>query len=471
MAATTSALVLSQAQAAEIKDLLDQASATRRADSHMARARLRSIGYPLAAAPAITDYEALIASGEIRVDETGRARITPQAPGRVFKVSIGVHNHPVDENWWAFNQRYQWLGRPPQHVTSGDHLFALAVDRWGSAVVGLYEAVSPGAQALPGSPDPSRWPLALGVRPLAAIFPPKGDRIPGCYGPQNPVPERVYSTTHQAALYAAVHDSPPAPAPTSVDGRVQEVQWQDVGDDVVEAVYELGNQAHQAAVIDRAIELGGWTEAELGVLAWYTSPNAENSHIRNVVRRAIDYELGSTRRIGRHYGSGPFHVVGDYTPPDTGFGAPYQPVGGRTPTHSDDAVHKVNLDALERGTARHMDMQDKLAAALVARGVQPRRPNGSQPVFDLAFEHNSARYVVEVKSGEPASSQQVRYGVGQVLEYTHLLSQQAAAAMPVISVILIETAPPAPWAELTEHLGIRVLVLANLQADLDALLA
>lgn len=43
--------------------------------------------------------------------------------------------------------------------------------------------------------------------------------------------------------------------------------------------------------------------------------------------------------------------------------------------------------------------------------------------------------------------------------------------MPVISVILIETAPPAPWAELTEQLGIRVLVIADLQAGLDALLA
>jgi hypothetical protein len=45
--------------------------------------------------------------------------------------------------------------------------------------------------------------MALGVPPLAAIFPPKGDRIPGCHGPQNPVPEGVYSITPQTALYAA----------------------------------------------------------------------------------------------------------------------------------------------------------------------------------------------------------------------------------------------------------------------------
>jgi hypothetical protein len=392
----------------------------------------------------------------------------------VFKVSIGVHDHPVEATWWAFHQRYQWLGRPPQHVTSGDHLFALAVDRWGSAVVGLYEAVSPGAQALPGSPNPQRWPLALGVRPLAAILPPDGDRIPGCYGPQNPVPERVYSTEHQTALYAAVRDSPPAPAPTSVAGRVQEVQWQDVGDDVVQAVYELGSKAHHAAVLDRAIEIGGWNEAELGVLAWYTSANAENSHIRNVVGRAIGYEYSSTRRIGRNYGNGPYHVIGDYTAPGTGFGAPYRPVGGREPTHPNDAVHMVDLAALETGTARHMDLQDDLAAALLARGVQPRRPIGSQPVFDLAFEHGGARYVVEVKSGDPASSQQVRYGVGQVLEYTHLLNQQGAmidVAVPVIPVILIESAPPAPWTQLTQQLGVRVLIATDLDSGLDALLA
>lgn len=77
MVATTSALVLSQAQAAEIKELLDRVSATRRADSHMARARLRNIGYPLAAAPAITDYEA---ANHLRRDSRRRDRARTHQP-------------------------------------------------------------------------------------------------------------------------------------------------------------------------------------------------------------------------------------------------------------------------------------------------------------------------------------------------------------------------------------------------------
>ena len=106
--------------------------------------------------------------------------------------------------------------------------------------------------------------------------------------------------------------------------------------------------------------------------------------------------------------------------------------------------------------------------------MQPRSPTGSQPVFDLAFEYDGARFVVEVKSGDPASSQQARYGVGQVLEYAYLLNHQVAttdAAIPVIPVILIESAPPAPWNELTQQLGIRVLIVTDLESGLDALLA
>lgn len=466
MVSEPSVLILSEAQAAEIETLLPAVDAPRRADQHMARARLRSIGYPVAAAPTVTDYHALVASGEIRVDETGRARIVRQTTSRVFKVSVGVAGFPVDPTWWAFDQRYQWLGRQP-NVSSGDHLFALAVDRWRSAVVGLYEAVSPGAQALPGSPDPNRWPLALGVRPLAAILPPDAERIPGLYGPQNPIPEHVYNPDHQTALYAVVKDSPPAPTPTSVEARVQEVQWQDVGDDVLQAVYELGSEARFSAVSERTIAIGGWTPEELDVLAWYTGPTAEPSHIRTIVRQAIGYEESLTRRIHRDYSSGPYRIVGDYEPAGSGFGDKYRPASGREATQPDDAVLKIDLAALEAATERHMKLQDGLADALVARGIEPRSPSGSQPFFDLAFEHAGLRYVVEVKSGHPASSQQVRYGVGQVLEYAHLLNSADGAVIPVI---LVESSPPMPWADLAAQLGVRVLVATELDSALDTLL-
>lgn len=460
-------LIISHAQSAEIETLLPAVDAPRRADQHMARARLRSIGYPLSAAPTVPDYQAFVASGEIRVDETGRARIVRQTPTRVFKVSVGVSGFPVDPTWWAFDQRYQWLGRQPHQVSSGDHLFAMAVDRWRSAVVGLYEAVSPGAQALPGSPDPTRWPFALGVRPLAAILPPDAEQIPGLYGPQNPIPEHVNNPDHQTALYAAVRNSPPAPWPTSVEARIQEVQWRDLGDDVLRAIYELGSEARFGQVLERAIAIGGWTPEELDVLAWYTSANAEPSHIRTVVRQAIGFEESLTRRIHRDYSSGPYRIVGDYALVGSGFGATYRPASGHQATQPDDAVLKIDLAALEAATERHMKLQDDLAEALEARGIDPRSPSGSQPLFDLAFEHDGLRYVVEVKTSNPASQQQVRYGVGQVLEYAHLLS---SADAPVIPVILIESVPPMPWVDLAGQLGVRVLVAAELDSALDTLL-
>jgi hypothetical protein len=460
-------LIISQAQAAEIETLLPAADAPRRADQHMARARLRSIGYPLSAAPTVADYQALIASGEIRVDETGRARIVRQTPARVFKVSVGVSGSPVDPTWWAFDQRYQWLGRQPHQVSSGDHLFAMAVDRWRSAVVGLYEAVSPGAQALPGSSNPDRWPLALGVRPLAAILPPDAEQIPGLYGPQNPIPEHVNNLDHQTALYAAVRNSPPVPSPTTVEARIQEVQWRDLGDDVLQAVYELDSEARFGELLERTIAIGEWTPEEFDVLAWYTSANAERSHIRTVVRQAIGFEESLTRRIHRDYSSGPYRIVGEYAPVGSGFGVMYRPAGGHRATQPDDAVLKVDLAALEAATERHMKLQDNLAEVLMARGIDPRSPSGSQPFFDLAFEHNGLRYVVEVKSSDPASQQQVRYGVGQVLEYAHLLT---GAGAPVVPVILIESVPPMPWVDLAEQLGVQVLVANELDSTLDRLL-
>jgi len=197
------------------------------------------------------------------------------------------------------------------------------------------------------------------------------------------------------------------------------------------------------------------------VLAWYTSINAEPSHIRTVVREAIRFEQSVNRRIHRDYSSGPYRIVGDYEPVDSGFGAKYRPASGHEPIQPDDVVLNIDLAALEAATERHMKLQDDLAEALVARGIDPRSPSGSQPLFDLAFENEGVRYVVEVKGGDPASQQQVRYGVGQVLEYAHLLS---SADAPVIPVILLESIPPTPWVDLAGQLGVRLLVSTELDS-------
>src|SRR5215216_4008049 len=126
--------------ATEIRSLLDEVPTARRAVQRMNIARLRHIGVPPSARTSRAQIDALVESGTLAIAQghsAARARITPRPAGRVFRVAVGVTGWPVDEDWSAFAQRYQWLGRNPQSVASGDHLFVLAVDRWRSAVVGL----------------------------------------------------------------------------------------------------------------------------------------------------------------------------------------------------------------------------------------------------------------------------------------------------------------------------------------------
>src|SRR4051812_44820463 len=157
--------VLTHMEAAEARALLDALPHSGPATRRTTAARLRRLGVPPAARTSRAAFDADVATGSITIDDAAAAaaRIVRQPPGRVFRVSVGVTGDSVDPDWDAFDQRYQWFGKQPQQVTSGAHLFVLAVDRWSSACVGLYEAVSAGAERLPGSPNPTRWPFALGV--------------------------------------------------------------------------------------------------------------------------------------------------------------------------------------------------------------------------------------------------------------------------------------------------------------------
>jgi hypothetical protein len=247
--------------------------------------------------------------------------------------------------------------------------------------------------------------------------------------------------------------------------RVQEVDWHEVGDDILQAIYELGRDARAPAVLERAMQLGEWSEEELAARAWYTGAG-DPSHIRNVLRRALKMEQSATRRIGRTRGSGPFHVTGDYQPRAVGFGAPYRPAG-RNATEPDDVLQGVDLAALDAATARHMRLQDLLAERLTARGITPLSPSTADPAFDLAFKDNGRRYVVEVKSGLPVTPQQMRLGSGQILEYAHLLKHSDVEVIPAL---LIEGEPPGPWTQLAGELGIRLITGDALDAGLDSLI-
>jgi hypothetical protein len=460
------------AEAEEIRRLLDGLPEARRAVRRTSMARLRRMELGIAARPEMRPtrarFEDLVSLGALRIDEadgTEGRRIQPHPSGKVFRVAVGVTGDSVPADWNAFEERYQWLGKSPQSVTSGAHLFVLAVDRWRSAVVGLYEAVSPGAAKLPNSPDPERWPWALGVRPLAAIPPPEAVRVEGQRGPQGGLPEFIADADARDQLYRAVAASPPPPGPQTLEQRVQELQWLDVVPDVLEAVRSLGKEARRQAVVSRAIEIGEWSEEELEARAWYTGSGVA-SHVEHIVTQALELEVGSKGRLERVHG---VYSVRDAAAPGAGFAAPYRPAGDDEPDAEQLSPNLVDLSELDRATRRHMDLQDRLAAALREREVEPDSPQPWQPRFDLGFEHEGRRFVVEVKGGDPVTPQQIRLAVGQVLEYRRLLSESESAEFT--PVILVESTPPHPWPVLAADLGISLLRADELDGSLSALLA
>ena len=413
--------------------------------------------------PSRERFENLIAAGTLTIGERDVAAISPHPSGHIFRVAVGVTGHSVSPDWDAFEQRYQWFSRRPQTLMSGAHLFVLAVDRWRSAVVGLYEAVSSGAEELPGSSDPVRWPWALGVRPLAAIPPPDAERVEGQIGPQSGLPARITDPDARERLYRAVAASPPPPGPRTPEQRVQELEWQDVAADVLDAVGDLGREAHHDAVVARAIEIGEWSDRDLEARAWYTGSGV-GSHVENIVRRALRFEVGSKGNLRQ------LHGVYSLAPtaPVSVFGAPYRHAAGRRLGAPDEMPeHLADLAELDRATRRHMDLQDGLADALQERDLDARSPS-TGPQFDLAFDHDGKRFLVEVKSGDPVSNQQVRLGVGQLLEYRHQL--MADAGPEIQAVLLVESAPPAPWEALAGELGIEILRNDRLEESLDGLL-
>jgi hypothetical protein len=460
----------SAAEAEEIRGLLNGLAQARLAVKRMNLARLRRMRLGIAmqpeGIPTRTEFEELLASGSVRIDASGeaiRAVIRRHESGNVFRVAVGVRGHPVPETWSAFDQRYQWFGKRPQSVTSGAHLFVLAVDRWKSAVVGLYEAVTAGADKLPDSPDTERWPWALGVRPLAAIPPLEADRVDRQQGPQNGLPAHITDAGDIDRLYQAVASSSPPPGPQTLEQRVQELDWQDVASDILESVGSLGKDARAPAVIVRAIELGGWTSEELNARAWHTGSGVV-SHIEHIVRQALQRQLGLTMRLRQIHGVYSLTERIDVE----GFGVAYRRANASKPAERELPEHLADLSGLDRATERHMNLQDRLADVLRGRGIEPRSPGSWQPEFDLAFEHDGERFVVEIKSGDPVSLQQVRLGTGQVLEYCHLLSNADAHVHPVL---LIEAAPPYPWDALANAIEVQLLRADKLEESLTALLS
>jgi hypothetical protein len=136
-------------------------------------------------------------------------------------------------------------------------------------------------------------------------------------------------------------------------------------------------------------------------------------------------------------------------PGDEVFGGPLVP--GR-PSLKSRKVLTFDLSGLDRGTAAHEQTVRALRDALKKGGRQAQGPHGKAPQFDAGWLHGSTLFIAEVKSLRGTNEdQQIRLGLGQVLDYAHQLRKTRRRIQPVL---VLEREPrSARWGELVRAHG------------------
>jgi hypothetical protein len=114
-------------------------------------------------------------------------------------------------------------------------------------------------------------------------------------------------------------------------------------------------------------------------------------------------------------------------------------------------------DAAGRGLRAHHRLQNRLSALVEAAGytaIEPESP--IDPAFDLAWFVEHTLFVVEVKScTEDNQTQQLRLGIGQVLDYEDTLLARGHTVQPVL---YLEEQPADPrWSGLARRHGIQLI--------------
>jgi len=108
---------------------------------------------------------------------------------------------------------------------------------------------------------------------------------------------------------------------------------------------------------------------------------------------------------------------------------------------------------VDRGVRGHQNTQNDLARFLAESGLQPLSPGPGDPGFDVGWWSANTFCVAEVKSLTAANeTSQLRFGVGQVLDYVHLIRRSGRTVLPVLAV---ERQPSDPrWTDLCLSHGI-----------------
>lgn len=134
-------------------------------------------------------------------------------------------------------------------------------------------------------------------------------------------------------------------------------------------------------------------------------------------------------------------------------GMPFRPSSSRRTTNG---TLTIDLDARDRATAAHHRVCRRLAEAVEAAGLQPLSPfTHGWPQYDLAWNRGRKLWVVEVKTVSTKSErQQIRLGLGQVLDYRVSMERLDYRVQPVLAI----SAPPSDghWEAVCEAAGVKL---------------
>lgn len=131
----------------------------------------------------------------------------------------------------------------------------------------------------------------------------------------------------------------------------------------------------------------------------------------------------------------------------------------RAPTH-DAAGLGLDLTGLDRGTAAHEALVVTLREHLAGKGITTHAPAPGAPRFDAAWERSgepSIIYIAELKSLTGTNeAQQIRLGLGQVLDYAFSVKQKVPVRTSLIQPVLVLEHEPTDdrWLALAESLDV-----------------
>ncbi|MFI6645191.1 BRCT domain-containing protein [Streptomyces sp. NPDC050504] len=141
--------------------------------------------------------------------------------------------------------------------------------------------------------------------------------------------------------------------------------------------------------------------------------------------------------------------------PQTGDGVLGGPLQRHRVGHHAPAPLTVDLAHLDKGTEAHEATIAALIKHLAEQQIEVRGHARNAPRFDAGWSRGQEVFIAEVKSLTGASEeQQIRLGIGQVLDYAHQL-QLARTHGQIRPVLVLEKQPTDPrWISLAESSGI-----------------